>query len=1371
MHRFLKSRNPRVSQLFLLSMLLAFPLFGAGSFKLEIDPELPAESQGFIISPGPESIRVCKEGDKASLLCRVPPGREEPVLHTFINILDGEKTGALEICAAVRLDSPQPGSKPPVMRIAWPWGGSPRGFHEIPLIPDGEMHRYRVDLSKLSPWTCGGKREGALWITPCVASAAAEVKLYSVETVLTPEAEFSRFSTIAGERLQGQKLLISALKRNGIPVETEEKKIGELTERLSALTSSAPPEVRAGMDAEFRKAHAVLAVGRRLAELREQEALLKKKFSDLPEVAGFSSLLQSLAAAYESREFARAETLADRAESELRKTWNKALESSPLQPGVSDLSFGRFGWVHRSRGGLTGEEGPESVVLNSLLYGNGSRPALFIKPAHGDIRGVPDRLDTGWISCSDRWQYQQKDGTTRNWIRRISLAAPGSLVETDAPAVTVQLNGGEFTGPGRIVGVFNHEVRQYSAADFSKIKWNTLSENWILLFAENNFMEVPWLLTLSHRPDQVVFSDREMEIRRKKGVGTIGISAPWGRQVLPAMFSSGWKEVPKEIIARARQLNEIMTCFPYSSEDFFQISPDRRNIRVETRFQYRPVKNEWNNDGKKYAPVPPLLNFAAQNGYPAAFSPGLTDTGMMTKYGAYTVVPGDISWYELPVPDLRPDYPLNTPWYPERKAALNEAVRLFPAANVPGFDPARLAHSVVAAPYPAAWNMLTPGNRAIMQRNTRLFLQKLQNNFIGLGTFRGSVNDQNLFERAEPFTGRTYPAYGWRATKFGSQLLGDITNYVGFFVAFPAHCIELSGDWETARQYWPELVRFFQVCPRRFDWATMGQDCMEYTASQLIDMGPDSWIAAVSFARMAPEVNDRRTADLALYIATQQAVPLVTNFYKRPFDMSYTNTWNREKQLPESGWTESGEVCGAEYTAANIVYNSLSGVVFSREEYQLYRRFCKQALADFALGWVEKYYPQWRDPAFRLPGASLGENSPGVIIEFFQLHEMLGNSNEFLERLLADGLGENQKQSIGSLVPCFHLPDLSVGAAALLIGRDAPCSVAGFAPAALEKGEFDPDQKKVVLQFRSPRKFIVHLRSAVAPDRILLNGELLKDGEFSFAGETGTLLIPVAALGGSELQLFYPQWRRPVRTTLKMREPKIDETPQMRLAEQMKMQKDDRNGDFQILGKTSAVNLSKAYNTALGSHPVSGWFGKRNGPADGGMSALPRGEQIVRGVPFHIEPGTGMGAIGLYGSEARNLPRRTIRIPVGKKLRNLYFLHTAGYDSGNGKPDFRYIVHFQNGQTAEIPVRSGIHIADWWERRSVPGARLTPPISSSGHAVGCYVMKWSNDVDRSGPMGGVAAEQLDYRVIQSLEIQSDDNAGVAAVLAITGEEP
>ncbi len=171
---------------------------------------------------------------------------------------------------------------------------------------------------------------------------------------------------------------------------------------------------------------------------------------------------------------------------------------------------------------------------------------------------------------------------------------------------------------------------------------------------------------------------------------------------------------------------------------------------------------------------------------------------------------------------------------------------------------------------------------------------------------------------------------------------------------------------------------------------------------------------------------------------------------------------------------------------------------------------------------------------------------------------------------------------------------------------------------------------------------------------------------------------------------------------------------------------------------------------------------------DRDLSGLPLGRQRLDGVIYQIRdfetsPLPSAVAVGKYAMfEA---PETVAGIPVNQRADALFFLHTLIGREGAGPTGeaeaFHYVVHYQDGEQAAVPVRPGQHVAHWIQDGppELPHARVAwrAPLGEQAPPWAVvYHTQWVN------PRPQVPIDSIDV----ALE-PGGDRTGLPVVLAIT----
>jgi beta-lactamase regulating signal transducer with metallopeptidase domain/TolA-binding protein len=91
---------------------------------------------------------------------------------------------------------------------------------------------------------------------------------------------------------------------------------------------------------------------------------------------------------------------------------------------------------------------------------------------------------------------------------------------------------------------------------------------------------------------------------------------------------------------------------------------------------------------------------------------------------------------------------------------------------------------------------------------------------------------------------------------------------------------------------------------------------------------------------------------------------------------------------------------------------------------------------------------------------------------------------------------------------------------------------------------------------------------------------------------------------------------------------------------------------------------------------------------------IPAGEQHLAGLDFRVRK----GIIWIGGSREENkgMPLKVEGIKIGLKLTKLHFLHATCWTAPEGAQIGSYIIHYEDGATAVIPLAYGVNIRNWW---------------------------------------------------------------------------
>lgn len=146
----------------------------------------------------------------------------------------------------------------------------------------------------------------------------------------------------------------------------------------------------------------------------------------------------------------------------------------------------------------------------------------------------------------------------------------------------------------------------------------------------------------------------------------------------------------------------------------------------------------------------------------------------------------------------------------------------------------------------------------------------------------------------------------------------------------------------------------------------------------------------------------------------------------------------------------------------------------------------------------------------------------------------------------------------------------------------------------------------------------------------------------------------------------------------------------------------------------------------------TGRAGGQDDAPEVGTEAWPEVARFA-GKPFRlVDPtkGARKGVVTLRGGDhCPFLPGEVKGIQVGRKADRLWFLHTACWaiDDKVHAELGRYVVRYEGGATATVPLRYGLELQDWWNPGPLPNSRVGWTGQNLMHSpIGVWVTAWEN---------------------------------------------
>jgi len=195
------------------------------------------------------------------------------------------------------------------------------------------------------------------------------------------------------------------------------------------------------------------------------------------------------------------------------------------------------------------------------------------------------------------------------------------------------------------------------------------------------------------------------------------------------------------------------------------------------------------------------------------------------------------------------------------------------------------------------------------------------------------------------------------------------------------------------------------------------------------------------------------------------------------------------------------------------------------------------------------------------------------------------------------------------------------------------------------------------------------------------------------------------------------------------------------------------------------IDLSKQANAY---RTEAGWFGDKNFSFKG----LPTGDQKFAGVRYNVydfktSPVPTVVMLG-GGGVPGNLADHVDGIALNQKADALFFLQAARIDQRRNGDEVkqdkrfelaRYVVHYADGQSADVPVYSERDVENYKQSSpvaAIPGAQIawSAPYAGTDQNAVAYSMQWNN------PRPDVQITSVDFHY-------GNDRRGIPALLALT----
>jgi beta-lactamase regulating signal transducer with metallopeptidase domain/Tol biopolymer transport system component/5-hydroxyisourate hydrolase-like protein (transthyretin family) len=201
------------------------------------------------------------------------------------------------------------------------------------------------------------------------------------------------------------------------------------------------------------------------------------------------------------------------------------------------------------------------------------------------------------------------------------------------------------------------------------------------------------------------------------------------------------------------------------------------------------------------------------------------------------------------------------------------------------------------------------------------------------------------------------------------------------------------------------------------------------------------------------------------------------------------------------------------------------------------------------------------------------------------------------------------------------------------------------------------------------------------------------------------------------------------------------------------------------VGSDAAAGTLRFRPLDLAPHYVTRWDTIKPGTS---WAAVPKGLQTFDDVPFDLGGLLELSGLGAL-RDNKQFPTRVEGIAVGGPLAALHLFHGAGYDAPDGTPIARLVLHYADGQSADLPLRYGVHVRNWWVERGEKSGVVSDPATR---------VAWTGTSPETDAFGGtlrlfhtrLANPRPDQPVV-SVDVVSLLTRVTPVIVAMTAEAP
>ncbi len=754
---------------------------------------------------------------------------------------------------------------------------------------------------------------------------------------------------------------------------------------------------------------------------------------------------------------------------------------SGWQPGVSTVSFGRFGW-NRTDGLLcdTVAFDPIQVTEKEKELGRPSNSNIEISILGCDLKFPETEIG---LSVGPKGAAKVKAKVTGvNWIGKTlditdskqknvgtiytSLQRLATRFDYRVSAVTIALQNVDFekSSLGYFEGTDGKSFRQISLPGVKPIR--SLTRPWIFLdLAEKGKSQhVLIVLQFQKKLKEIEVQSDKVTLTAETGpIGNIWVFRPWGVERKSRV------EVTAGLFKRIDGLCRLNLAWPKRCDEYFKIDHAKKEIMIRNDVEFETLNDDWQTVPIKDAAVPPLLVLAQSYKTPIRINGSLTNWAIPTKYGHFATVAGPVLEYILPLPPLDRHGVFAIEKEKEWIQLLRDSNWQY-QGSVDGGVP-DYAYRGVASPF-QAWNYLTP--------ELRSKFTTISNN-IKTNLAPEHFWKQNKW-RMDPLTNRRY-CYNYPSNFYTAGTDYDINWGNGLVFYGLDQWAAYTGEWKHLDQAWPHLWLLTEFFVKTHDWAWMADSISELGEGAAIDCLTADYAGLIALARTAQTLGKTFEADRALYLAAKTAYPHTLRFAFLDYIQEY-NMWHSDSPGigTVNGFHEYNAWIHPKHSDPWWGVCSLSGFGVEPECFDAMTVYIPKSRLAKWWQMVRSIYPEWykRDKPYPA-GTIYGGNSNYITTPALYLEFRLGtNSTQLMSWAKKAGLSD------GSFANHVVFAEIA--------SRECPIQVIEWGQCTFDQAKYDPKKNSAEAIFTNNTSATqqVVLACQKIPSEILLDGKPLK---------------------------------------------------------------------------------------------------------------------------------------------------------------------------------------------------------------------------------------------------------------------------------------